>query len=47
MIYFHRLILIIFISFTFTNLAISKDNIGFINIDYLIENSNIGKKLLC
>ena len=46
MIYFHRLILIIFISFTFTNLAISKDNIAFINIDYLIENSNIGKKLL-
>ena len=46
MINFHRLILIIFISFTFTNLAISNENIAFVNIDYLIENSNIGKKLL-
>jgi len=46
MIYLHRLILIIFISFTFINLAISKENIAFVNIDYLIKNSNIGKKFL-
>ena len=46
MIYLRRLILIIFISFTFINSAISKENIAFVNIDYLIKNSNIGKKLL-
>jgi len=46
MIYLHRLILIIFISFTFINSAISKENIAFVNIDYLIKNSNIGKKFL-
>ena len=36
--------LIIF--FTFINTSISKENIGFVNVDYLIQNSNIGKKLL-
>ena len=46
MIYLRRLILIIFISFTFINSAISKENIAFVNIDFLIKNSNIGKKLL-
>ena len=46
MIYLRRLILIIFISFTFINSAISKENIAFVNVDYLIQNSNIGKKLL-
>ena len=46
MIYFKRLILIIFISFLFINSSISKENIAFVNIDYLIQNSNIGKKLL-
>ena len=46
MTYFKRLILIIFISFLFINSSISKENIAFVNIDYLIQNSNIGKKLL-
>jgi len=44
--YFNKLILIITILFIFTNPSISKENIGFINVDYLIQNSNIGKKLL-
>jgi outer membrane protein len=44
--YFNRLILIITIFFSFTNTSISKENIGFVNVDYLIQNSNIGKKLL-
>ena len=46
MIYLHRLILIIIISFSFINSSISKENIAFVNVDYLIQNSNIGKKLL-
>ena len=44
--YLNKLILIIFIFFTFINASISKENIGFVNVDYLIQNSNIGKKLL-
>ena len=44
--YFNRLILIITIFFTLINASISKENIGFVNVDYLIQNSNIGKKLL-
>ena len=44
--YFNRLILIITIFFTFINASISKENIAFVNVDYLIQNSNIGKKLL-
>ena len=44
--YFNKLILIIFIFFTFINASFSKENIGFVNVDYLIQNSNIGKKLL-
>ena len=44
--YFNRLILIIIIFFTFINTSISKENIGFVNVDYLIQNSNIGKRLL-
>ena len=44
--YFNRLILIITIFFSFTNASISKENIGFVNVDYLIQNSNIEKKLL-
>jgi len=44
--YFNRLILIITIFFSFTNASISKENIGFVNVDYLIQNSNIGKKSL-
>ena len=46
MINLHRVILVIIISFSFINLSVSKENIGFVNIDYLIQNSNIGKKLL-
>ena len=44
--YFNRLILIIIFFFTFINASISKENIAFVNVDYLIQNSNIGKKLL-
>ena len=44
--YFIKLILIIAIFFTFINASISKENIAFVNIDYLIQNSNIGKKML-
>ena len=44
--YINRLILIIIIFFTFINVSISKENIAFVNVDYLIQNSNIGKKLL-
>ena len=44
--YFNRFILIIIIFFTFINTSISKENIAFVNVDYLIKNSNIGKKLL-
>ena len=46
MIYLHRLILIIFVSFSFINPSFSNENIGFVNVDYLIKNSNIGKRLL-
>ena len=46
MIYLHRLILIIFVSFSFINSSLSNENIGFVNVDYLIKNSNIGNKLL-
>ncbi len=42
----HRLILVIIISLSFINSSVSDDNIGFVNVDYLIQNSNIGKKLL-
>ena len=44
--YFNKLILIIIILFTFINSSNSKENIAFVNVDYLIQNSNIGKKLL-
>jgi outer membrane protein len=44
--YFNKLILIIIILFTFINSSNSKEIIAFVNVDYLIQNSNIGKKLL-
>ena len=44
--YFNKLILIIVIFFTFINASISKENIAFVSVDYLIQNSNIGKKML-
>ena len=46
MTYLNRFILIIIIFFTFINTSISKENIAFVNVDYLIQNSNIGKKSL-
>ena len=46
MTYLNRFILIIIIFFTFINTSISKESIAFVNVDYLIKNSNIGKKLL-
>jgi outer membrane protein len=46
MIYLRRLIITIIISFSFISSSISKENIAFVNVDYLIQNSNIGKKLL-
>ena len=42
----HRLVLVIFISLSFMNISFGDNNIGFVNVDYLIQNSNIGKKLL-
>ena len=44
--YFNKLILIIIIFFSFINTSISKENLAFVNVDYLIQNSNIGKKSL-
>ena len=44
--FFNRLILVVTIFFIFINASISKENIAFVNVDYLIQNSNIGKKLL-
>ena len=46
MTYLNRFILIIIIFFTFINTSISKEILAFVNVDYLIQNSNIGKKLL-
>ena len=46
MIYLNRLILITIISFSLINSSSSKENIAFVNVDYLIQNSNIGKKML-
>ena len=46
MIYLNKIILTIVISFLFISSSISKENIAFVNVDYLIKNSNIGKKLL-
>ena len=44
--YFKNFTLTIAIFFTFINVSISKENIAFVNVDYLIQNSNIGKRLL-
>ena len=44
--YFNRLILIIIIFLAFINTSFSKENIAYVNVDYLIQNSIIGKKLL-
>jgi outer membrane protein len=44
--HFNRLILINIIFFSLINTSISKEKIAFVNVDYLIQNSNIGKKSL-
>jgi len=44
--YFYRFIITIFFSFTLYNPSYSNDKIAFIDIDYLIKNSEIGKKVL-
>lgn len=41
-----KITILIFVSFFFINSSFSKENTGFINIDYILQNSNIGKKLL-
>ena len=45
--YFYKLVIIFFITLTFPlNLASSKEKVSFIEIDYIVKNSNIGKKTL-
>ena len=41
-----KITILIFVSFFFINSSFSKENTGFVNIDYILQNSNIGKKLL-
>ena len=44
--YLYKFILILFIFFISVNSSNSEEKIAFINIDYVIQNSNIGKKML-
>jgi outer membrane protein len=44
--YFNILTFIFIFIFTFISTSISKENLAYINVDYLIQNSNIGKKML-
>jgi outer membrane protein len=44
--YFNILTFIFIFTFTFISTSISKENLAYINVDYLIQNSNIGKKML-
>ena len=44
--YLYKFILILFFFFVSVNSSISKEKTAFINIDYLIKNSNIGKKMI-
>ena len=44
--YFYKFIITIFLSLILCNLSYSNDKIAFIDIDYLIKNSEIGKKVL-
>jgi outer membrane protein len=41
-----KVTILIFVSFFFINSSFSNENTGFVNIDYILQNSNIGKKLL-
>ena len=43
--YLHKFLLIFFIFFISTNLSSSKEA-AFVDIDYIVANSNIGKKVL-
>jgi outer membrane protein len=44
--FLYKFILIFFFFFVSVNLSISEEKTAFINIDYLIQNSNIGKKMI-
>ena len=44
--YLYKFILILFFFFVSVNSSISEEKTAFINIDYLIQNSNIGKKMI-
>ena len=44
--YLYKFILILFIFFISVNSSNSEEKIAFVNIDYVIQNSNIGKKML-
>ena len=44
--YFYKFIIIIFLSLILCNPSYSNDRIAFIDIDYVIKNSEIGKKVL-
>ena len=44
--YFYKFIIVTFLSFILCNPSFSNDKIAFIDIDYIIKNSEIGKKVL-
>ena len=44
--YLYKFIFILFIFFISVNSSNSEEKIAFVNIDYVIQNSNIGKKML-
>ena len=44
--YFYKFIITIFLSLVLYNPSYGNDKIAFIDIDYLIKNSEIGKKVL-
>ena len=44
--YLYKFIFISFIFFISVNSSNSEEKIAFVNIDYVIQNSNIGKKML-
>ena len=46
MTYFNRLIIIFFLFIVPSNLLSANEKTGFIDVDYIIQNSNIGKKAL-
>ena len=44
--YFYKFIIVTFLSFILCNPSFSNDKIAFIDIDYIVKNSEIGKKVL-